>query len=234
MKILPAIDIRNGKCVRLTQGDYKRETIYDNNPVIMAQKWQSQGAGDLHIVDLDGAREGKLDNLDIITEIVKGTDLSVQIGGGIRTIESAQSLFQVGVSRIILGTIALEDKKLLKIFIDKFGEKIIISLDVKNNTLAKKGWIEPSLEKLIPKAKEMEQMGVNTIIYTDIERDGMLTEPNFLNISKLRNAVRLSLFVAGGVTSADQVEILKRIKVDGVIIGKALYEETINFNDLVK
>ncbi|OGK20651.1 1-(5-phosphoribosyl)-5-[(5-phosphoribosylamino)methylideneamino]imidazole-4-carboxamide isomerase [Candidatus Roizmanbacteria bacterium RIFCSPHIGHO2_02_FULL_37_13b] len=234
MKILPAVDIKNGKCVRLTQGDYSRETIYENDPVIIAKKWQSQGAKDLHIIDLDGAREGKTINLKVIADIIEDTGLTVQVGGGIRTIKSAQKYFEIGMSRLILGTVAIDNQELLKEFIDKFGEKIIVSLDVKNKKLAKKGWINLSNDELIPKAKEIEQLGVNTIIYTDTNRDGMLTEPNYRNIVGLKKAVKINVVIAGGVTNIDQVAILKRLKVDGIIIGKALYEGSINLEEVLK
>ena len=158
----------------------------------------------------------------------------MQVGGGIRTIKSAQKYFEIGMSRLILGTVAIDNQELLKEFIDKFGEKIIVSLDVKNKKLAKKGWINLSNDELIPKAKEIEQLGVNTIIYTDTNRDGMLTEPNYRNIVGLKKAIKINVVIAGGVTNIDQVAILKRLKVDGINIGKALYEGSINLEEVLK
>lgn len=233
MKILPAIDIKNGKCVRLKQGDYNQETIYENDPVAMAQKWKLQGATELHIVDLDGARAGDIKNLELINKIVEITSLPVQVGGGIRTIKSAQRLFEIGVNRIILGTIAVENQQLLKEFITTFGSKIVVSLDVKNKKLAKKGWIKTSNNELIPTAKAMEKIGVETIIYTDTNRDGMLTEPNYSIITDLKKAININLFIAGGTSSFDQIKKLKRLGIDGVIVGKALYEGKINLKEVI-
>jgi len=231
MKILPAIDIKNGKIVRLIQGDYSRETIYDDSPVCVAKKWKNQGAKELHIVDLDGAREGCVVNLDVIRQIVKAIDLPVQVGGGIRSIESAKQLFKVGVRRIILSTIAVENQGLLQEFISLFRSKIIVSLDVKDNKLAKKGWLETSREKLIPTAQRLEKMGIKTIIYTDTIRDGMLSEPNYVNIAILRKMVKMKLLIAGSVSSIKQIAKLNSMGIDGVII--ALYEGKINLKEVI-
>lgn len=233
MKILPAIDIKNSKCVRLQQGDFGRETIYEDDPVVMAMKWKLQGATELHIVDLDGAKEGTIKNMSIIKKIIENTNLMVQVGGGIRTLESARQLFEIGVSRIILGTVVVENRELLKEFIIEYGSKIIVSLDVKNNKLAKKGWIETSNNELIPTAIEMGKIGVETIIYTDTNRDGMLTEPNYSIITDLKKAININLLIAGGVSSCIQIKKLKQIGLDGVIIGKALYEEKINLKEVI-
>lgn len=231
MKIIPAIDIRGGKCVRLYQGDYSRETIYNDNPTVVAQKWAEQGAKTLHIVDLDGAKEGKLVNFEIIRKIINGTRLPVQVGGGIRNIISIYRYIENGAQNIILGTVILENRNELKSILNKFAEKIIVSLDTNGNTLMKKGWKEKSGKELMETIKELEGTGVKTIIYTDTIRDGTLTEPNYEVIKSIKENTKMNLIVAGGISSIEQIKKLKKMGVDRVILGKALYEGKINIKE---
>lgn len=234
MQIIPAIDIRNGKCVRLFQGDYAKETIYADSPVDMALKWKKQGAKKLHIVDLDGAKNGELINFEVIKNIISETRLPVQIGGGIRNIASIKRLIEVGVSKIVLGTIVVEDKALLRTVINEYPKKIIISLDTNNNRLMIRGWRQQSCLDLITTMKQLEQIGVVAIIYTDVSRDGTLTEPNYKMIDMIRKNTKMSLIIAGGISSIEQIKKLKTMGVDGVIIGKALYEGKINLKEVLK
>jgi phosphoribosylformimino-5-aminoimidazole carboxamide ribotide isomerase len=231
MKILPAIDIKNGKCVRLFQGNYAKETIYEDDPIIVAKKWMEQGAQILHLVDLDGARVGKAVNLDCIKKIINSISIPVQVGGGVRSLKTIDELFNIGVSRIILGTVALEDEKLLSKAVKLYEEKIIISLDTKNGILMKNGWIEKTKKELLPTIQKLENIGVQSIIFTDTVRDGTLTEPNYEVIKSLKENTKMNLIVAGGISSREQIKKLKKMNVDGVIIGKALYEGKISVKE---
>ncbi|MBB6454146.1 phosphoribosylformimino-5-aminoimidazole carboxamide ribotide isomerase [Salirhabdus euzebyi] len=233
MILYPAIDIRDGKCVRLIQGDYDKESVY-GDPVEMAEKWISQGARALHLVDLDGALEGSSKNLDAIQAIAKSTNVPIQVGGGIRTIEKIELLLEIGVSRTILGTAALQDKQFLKEAIDKFGAAIAVSIDAKNGYVATDGWTKTSEKKAIDFAKELEDLGVRTIIYTDIAKDGMLAGPNFDEIYTVNKHVGINVIASGGVSNASDVKKLAELDVYGTIIGKALYTGNIDLEALLK
>lgn len=234
MQIIPAIDIKNGKSVRLFQGDYDKETIYEDSPINMALKWKNQGAKMIHIVDLDGAKMGKPKNIKIIKQIVEEVKIPIQVGGGIRTFTSMYRYIEAGIERIVISTLALENKKILEKFISSFDKKIVVSLDMKNNKLMKKGWLQESGLKLIPTIKQLESLGVKTIIYTDVVKDGTLTEPNYKDIKLIRKSTKTTLIVAGGISSIDQIKKLQRMKVDGAIIGKALYEGKIDLKEVIK
>ena len=233
MKVIPAIDIKNGKCIRLFQGDYAKEIIYEDDPVLMAKKWEGQGAMMLHVVDLDGAKNGKPVNFEIVKRIITETRLPVQIGGGIRDIFSMYRYIEIGVKKIILGTAALEKADFLKKAVNKYGEKIIVSLDAKNGILMKNGWVEQSNKKLLPTLQELENYGVNSIIYTDTIKDGTLTGPNYEVIKLIKEKTKMNLIVAGGISTIGQIRELKKVNVDGVIIGKALYEGAINLKEVI-
>lgn len=231
MIIIPAIDIRNGKCVRLRQGNYSDETIYGEDPVVMAQKWQAEGAQALHIVDLDGARNGQLTNFEIVEKITQIANVPVQVGGGIQSEETIKKLLSIGVSKVIIGTLALEDEVLLKELLSPYADQIIVSLDSKNGVLAKRGWLEATDNSLIATAQKLEKLGVKTFIYTDVLKDGTLNQPNYEGIQELLNAVEVPLIVAGGISSILDIGQLKLMKVAGVIVGKALYEGRINIKE---
>lgn len=234
MQIIPAIDIKNGKCVRLFQGDYDKETIYSSSPIEMALKWKKQGAEMIHIVDLDGARLGKPMIINIVKQITKEVRIQIQVGGGIRNLVSINQLIDTGITKIILGTVVLENQELLKKVVNLFGDRIIVSLDVNNGKLMKKGWLEKSDFDLIPTVRQLGKNGVKTIIYTDTIRDGTLTEPNYKVIKTIRESTKLKLIIAGGISSIDQIRKLEEMKVDGVIIGKALYEGRIDLKEVIK
>lgn len=231
MEIIPAIDIRGGKCVRLYQGDYNCETVYNDNPIVVAEEWEKQGAQMLHIVDLDGAKKGRPINTDTIAQLVKTVKIPIQVGGGIRSMDSIDELIKLGVSRIILGTSALDNSSLLVEAISSYGEKVIISLDVKNGVLMKNGWLEKSNSELFSTLQELETKGVSSIIYTDTIKDGTLTEPNYSAITLLRSKTPMNLIIAGGVSSIEQIKQLKDRRVNGVILGKALYEGKITIKE---
>jgi len=227
MEIVPAIDLRDGKCVRLYQGDYNEETIFSDDPVEVALEWQSLGAPRLHIVDLDGAATGELCNLDIITEIANAVLIPTQLGGGIRRLETIEQLLKAGIERVILGTAAVEDPKLIEQACRKFSESIIVSIDAREGHIAIHGWCQETGLKTVEFTKAMVQLGVKRFIYTDISRDGTLTEPNFTTIAELVNTISLPIIAAGGISSLNHLKMLKSLGVEAAIIGKALYTRDI-------
>jgi phosphoribosylformimino-5-aminoimidazole carboxamide ribotide isomerase len=228
MEIVPAIDLRDGKCVRLYQGDYDEETIFSDDPVEVALEWQSLGAPRLHIVDLDGAATGELCNLDIIQEIASAILIPTQLGGGIRRLETIEQLLKAGIERVILGTAAVEDPKLIEEACRKFSESIIVSIDAREGYIATHGWHQETELKTVELTKAMAQLGVKRFIYTDINRDGTLTEPNFSAITELVNTISLPVIAAGGISSLKHLKMLKSLGVEAAIIGKALYTGDIN------
>ncbi len=233
MIIFPAIDIRNEKCVRLTQGDYSKMTVYGVDPVEVALKWQSKGAEYLHIVDLDGAKDGKRVNGDVIEKIVKSTEIPIQVGGGIRDTKAVEELLSNGVSRVIIGTGAIKDLKWLSELVRVYGEKICVSIDAKNGFVATDGWEQISEINAVDFAVNLENIGVRTIVYTDIQKDGMLKGPNFKMYEELMKKVNLDIIASGGITTIEDVETLKRMGVYGAIIGKALYDEKIKLEEAI-
>jgi len=220
--------------VRLFQGDYSKETIYESNPVVVAQTWEAQGAQQLHIVDLDGAKSGRIINIEIIQKIIKAVKIPIQVGGGIRDLTSIIRIIEVGVKSVVLGTAALENVGSLIKIINTYKERVIVSIDTKNGILMKNGWVKKSNFTIIPTVKQMESIGVKTIIYTDVTRDGTLTEPNYEVIKSIKENTKMNLIVAGGVSTIEQIKKLSEMKVEGVIIGKALYEEKINLKEVIE
>jgi len=233
MEIIPAIDIRRGKCVRLYQGDYNRETVFDENPVTAALTWYSKGARWLHIVDLDGAVSGEPQNMDVVEEIMKESGLLIELGGGIRQEEVAEKLLRQGVSRIILGTAAIENRELVKKLCQQFGEAIAVSLDARDGKIAIRGWQKNTVVEVLQLGREMADAGASRLIYTDIKRDGTLTEPNFGMISKLLVAAKVPVIVAGGISRLEHLRRLKELGAEGAIIGKALYTGDIDLAEAV-
>ena len=238
MKILPAIDIKEGKCVRLTKGDYSQVTHYFDNPLDVAKKWIDQGSMNLHIVDLDGAKSGKTINYDIIAEIRNSyPDIYMQIGGGIRDIESINKYINIGVNKVIVGTRVVSDPSFLKRIPSDIKEKVIIDLAVKDGKLAVHGWNNSSDFTLQDFIKILESNNIQEIVFTDVSKDGMLEGMNFSEISNILSFSSIPLIASGGVTSIDDIKYLcgmNEIKISGVIIGKALYENKINLKDAIK
>jgi phosphoribosylformimino-5-aminoimidazole carboxamide ribotide isomerase len=233
IEIIPAIDLREGRCVRLYQGDYAQETIYSDDPVEVALEWQSLGASRLHIVDLDGAAKGEVCNLDIITQIASTMLIPTQLGGGIRDLETIKQLLKAGIERIILGTAAVEDPQLVQEACRSFRESIIVSVDAHEGNIATHGWREKTGLKAAEFIKSMIEIGVRRFIYTDISRDGTLTEPDFSAIFELVDAFRLPIIAAGGISSLDHIKMLQRLGVEGAIIGKALYTGDIKLKQAI-
>ena len=228
MEIIPAIDIRAGQCVRLYQGDYSAETVYSFNPVSKAHEWVAQGATRLHVVDLDGAARGEIVNLDIIREIAQGLLIPVQVGGGVRSIKDIENLFKAGVDRVILGTTAVENYELVKEACRRFKDSIIVGIDARDGKIAIKGWKQSTEITAVSLARDMVKLGVRRFIYTDISRDGTLTEPNFCAVFELLDSIRTPVIAAGGVSRPIHLKVLKQLGVEGAIIGKALYTGDIN------
>jgi len=223
MEIIPAIDLRNGKCVRLYQGDYDKETVFSDEPVAVALRWQSEGARRLHIVDLDGAAQGKPVNLDTVEDMVAAIDIPVQVGGGIRSIETIEQLFATGVDRAILGTAAVEKPDLVKEACQRFSDRIIISIDARDRIVATRGWLQKSTATASELATKMIELGVMRFIYTDISRDGTLTSPNFETIAEFLSQVGVPVIAAGGISSVYHLTKLAELGVEGTIVGKAIY-----------
>ena len=236
MNIYPAIDIRNGRCVRLIQGDYSKETVFSSKPMEVAKEWESKGADWIHIVDLDGAKTGAPENSDIIRQIRKATKAKLQVGGGIRDLDIVEAYLNDGINRIIFGSAAVEDISLIKKSIDIFGtEKIAVGIDVKNGYVATHGWIKTSKTSVDELLEQLYCIGVKTIIYTDISKDGMMSGPNFVGLEKILKKGRFSVIASGGISSLDDIKKLKSYEdkgLDGAIIGKALYSKTIFFEDI--
>ena len=235
MKIFPAIDIKDKKCVRLIKGDFDNKTEYEMSPVEQAGKFKNHGFKNLHIVDLDGALTGETVNLDIIQDIVGKFNLKVEIGGGIRNLDSIQKYIDAGAEKTILGSAAIKDKNFLKEACEKFPNKIALGLDAKDGYLSVSGWTEKSNQLTLDYLKEVNDYGVSRLIYTDINRDGMKQSPNFEETSKVAEISNCPVIISGGVSSIDDVKKSKNLKnVEGIIVGKAIYDGDIKLEELVK
>ena len=233
MKIFPAIDIKDKKCVRLIKGDFDNKTEYKISPVEQAAKYKDHGFKNLHIVDLDGALTGELVNLYIIKEIIGKFDLNVEIGGGIRNLDSIQKYVDVGAEKVILGSAAIKDKNFLKEACEKFPNKIALGLDAKDGYLSVSGWKESSNQLTLDYLKEVNDYGVSRLIYTDINRDGMKQGPNFDETTKVAEISNCPVIISGGVSSIDDIKKAKNIKnVEGIIVGKAIYDGDIDLKNL--
>ncbi len=235
MKIFPAIDIKDKKCVRLVKGNFDKKTEYEISPVEQAGKYKEHGFKNLHIVDLDGALTGETVNLDIIQDIVGKFDLNVEVGGGIRNLDSVLKYIDAGVEKVILGSAAIKDKNFLKDACEKFPDKIALGLDAKDGYLSVSGWKERSNQLTLDYLKEINDYGVSRLIYTDINRDGMKQSPNFDETLKLAEISNCPVIISGGVSSIDDIKKAKNLKnVEGIIVGKAIYDGDIKLEELVK
>lgn len=234
MILFPAIDIRGGNCVRLIQGDYNKEKVYSDSPVSMAKEWADKGAEYIHIVDLDGAKTGVSTNAAVIREIAEKSPIPIQVGGGIRTIEAVKSHIDSGVARVIIGTAAIQNPEFLKEAVQAYSDKIAVSLDAKNGFIATDGWTDTSNVKALDLVKELEEIGVKTIVYTDIAKDGMLQGPNFEELEAMNNASSIDVIASGGVSTAEDVKKLAGKNMYGAIVGKALYDGTVTLEELLE
>ena len=237
MKIFPAIDIKDKKCVRLIKGDFENKTEYEISPIDQAGKYKDHGFKNLHIVDLDGALTGKTVNLDIIQEIVGKYDFKIEIGGGVRTLESIKKYVDVGVEKVILGSAAIKNKIFLKEACQKFSNKIALGLDAKDGYLSVSGWKENSNQLTLDFLKEVNDYGASRLIYTDINRDGTKQSPNFDETAKVADISNCPVIISGGVSSIKDIKKVKELNnknIEGIIVGKAIYDGDIKLDELAK
>ena len=224
MEVIPAIDLKSGRCVRLYQGDYSRETVYSHDPLEVALAWQQQGAPRLHLVDLDGAAQGRPVNLEAIASIVAQLSIPVQVGGGIRSQEAVESLLAAGVDRLVMGTAALEEPSLVQALCQQYGsERLVVAVDARDGLVAIRGWTETTSVSALALARQMAELGVCRLLYTDIERDGTLTEPNFAAVAALVRDTGLAILASGGISALEHLRRLAADGVAGAILGSALY-----------
>jgi len=238
MNIYPAVDIKDGKCVRLIQGDFSKGTVYLENPVEAAQMWQEQGAKWIHVVDLDGAKSGIPGNFHVIKNIRLAVKANIQVGGGIRNISTVENYLNLGINRVIFGSSAVTNLTMVKETIDRFGpDKVAISIDVRKNQVAVEGWTKSSGYTVEMVLRQISETGVRTIIYTDISRDGMMKGPNFRGIEKLLSLGHFSVIASGGIASLKDLEQLASFEdkgLDGAVIGKALYDGSLDLKTVLK
>ena len=237
MKIFPAIDIKDKKCVRILKGDFDTKTEYAMSPVEQARKYKDHGFKNLHIVDLDGALTGETVNLDIIQKIVKNFDLKIEVGGGVRSMDNIQKYTDAGVEKVILGSAAIKDKNFLKEACKKFPNQIALGLDAKDGYLSVSGWKENSNKLTLDYLKEVNDFGASRLIYTDIDQDGMKQGPNFEETSRVADTSNCPVIISGGVSSIDDIKKAKELNnknIEGIIVGKAIYDGDINLDKLVK
>lgn len=234
MLIIPAVDIRGGRCVRLVHGELDKETVYHEDPVEMGRRWEAEGAGRLHLVDLDGAFQGSMINAAVIENIVRAVKIPVQVGGGIRDTETASDLLERGVSRVILGTAAVTNPAVVQELCERYPGRIMVGIDARSGRVAIRGWVEEADKGAVELALEMAKLGVREIIYTDIHRDGTLQGPNLEALREMAEAVPLSVIASGGVSSLEDIKnllALERFGVTGVITGQALYTGRIRLQE---
>ena len=226
MEVIPAIDLKSGRCVRLYQGDYQQETVYSSDPVSVALAWQQQGAVRLHLVDLDGAAAGAPVNLEVTSEIIRRLTIPVQVGGGVRDEETAESLLASGADRVVIGTAAVNQPSLVAGLCRKHGGgRVVVAVDARDGQVAIKGWTEQSSLSSLELARRMAVLGVTRLLYTDISRDGTLTEPNFTATAALVQNTGMAVLASGGVTSLEHIRLLATTGAEGVILGRALYDK---------
>ncbi len=235
MDVIPAIDLRGGRCVRLYQGDYDQEEVYGTDPLAVALRWQDEGATLIHVVDLDGAASGEFANLDAIRAIAAGVSVPIEVGGGIRDMDKADTLAESGVDRLVLGTSAVEDPDFVGALIERFGaSRIVVSVDARDGWAALRGWKQPSQLRALDLMRQMIAVGVEHLEYTDISRDGTLTEPNFEAMTEAVQNLSSPIIAAGGVASVRHLERLAGLGVSGAIVGKALYTGAVDLREALR
>lgn len=230
MQIWPAIDLRGGKCVRLQQGDYDRETVFSDDPVAQAKQWSEFGARYLHLVDLDGARDGSLTNRESIAAIAQDTEMVTEVGGGIRTEESIRELIDIGIDRLVIGTQAIKRPDWFGEMCQKYPNRLVLGIDARGGQVATDGWLETSETSAIDLAKQFAEQPIAAIIYTDIETDGMLSGPNLAEMRSMTEATDIPVVASGGVTTLEDVAALAEIPVAGAIVGRAIYEGSLKLD----
>jgi phosphoribosylformimino-5-aminoimidazole carboxamide ribotide isomerase len=234
MIILPAIDLKDGKCVRLYQGNFEKSQVVAENPVEVAKSFKDNGAEYIHMVDLDGALNGKVKNLKVIKSVVESVEIPIELGGGIRKMETVDMLIEAGVSRVILGSAALKDPTFVKNSVKKYGEKIAVGIDAKNGNVAVNGWVDVSNVYYIDFAKQMEDIGVSTIIFTDISKDGTLEGPNLEQLYNIQNSVKCNIIASGGIKNLKNLKDIENMGIYGAITGKAIYSGNIDLKQAIE
>ena len=234
MRIYPAIDIKDGQCVRLLRGSFDNVTVYGNDPAEMAKKWQAEGGEFIHVVDLDGALKGHGVNAEAIKKICESVSVPVQTGGGIRTMEDIEAKLACGINRVIIGTKAVSDSEFVRRAVEKYGDKIVIGIDAKDGMVAIEGWEKTSEWKVVDFAKKMEEIGVRTIVYTDIATDGTLQGPNVQAMKEMADSVDVDIIASGGVGSIEHIKALLPTGVEGVIVGRALYTDSVDLKEAIE
>jgi phosphoribosylformimino-5-aminoimidazole carboxamide ribotide isomerase len=235
MEVIPSIDIRGGRCVRLYQGDYERETVYDEDPVAVAGRWQDAGATTLHVVDLDGARTGEQTNLPVIERIAAGLRIDLQIGGGVRSVEIAERLLGIGARRVVFGTTAVRQPEVVDAAVARFGDAIAVGIDARDGKATTDGWRNSAAVDALSLARGMAARGVGRIIYTDIAVDGTLTQPNYAGTAEVVAAARPAVVVAsGGVATVEHLRELSKTGVVGTIVGRSLYAGTLDLAEAIR
>jgi phosphoribosylformimino-5-aminoimidazole carboxamide ribotide isomerase len=233
MEVIPAIDLRGGKCVRLVQGQYDQETVYSDDPPAMARHWESLAASRLHVVDLDGAKTGEPRNLDVVAAIVRAVDIPVQLGGGIRSKEVARRALDLGVQRVIIGTAAL-DRGRTQQMLESLGDAVAAGIDAREGRVAVRGWLDTTDVEALELARQLDAIGVRWIVFTDIERDGMLTGPNVQSLHAVASQVKASIIASGGITSIEHLHAVRRAGADGAIVGTALYTGRLDLKEAIE
>ena len=234
MIILPAIDIKDGSCVRLYKGEFSTVHKVAEDPLETARKFEADGAEWLHMVDLDGAKDAKPQNTEIFCEIARETSLKVEVGGGIRSLETVEAYLSRGISRVILGSAAVRNPELVKTAVKEYGHQIAVGIDAKNGMAAVEGWLDTSAAHYLDLAKAMEQAGVSTIIYTDISKDGTLTGPNLQELDSINRAVSCNIVASGGISNLDDITALRKLGLYGAICGKSLYQGTLDLKEAIR
>ncbi len=237
MEVIPAVDLKGGKCVRLFQGKADRETVYYENPLEVALMWEQKGARRLHMVDLDGAFQGSPQNKAVIKEIAAALQIPIQMGGGIRKEETVEELLSLGISRVIIGTAAVDNPGLVERLVETYGERIMVGVDAQDGLVAVKGWVEASTLKALDLVKQMEQLGIKEVVYTDISRDGTLRGPNFDSTREIAENTGVKIIASGGVSSLEDIKKAKELEgvgISGIIVGQALYTEKFTLEEALK
>ena len=235
MEVIPAIDLRGGRCVRLHQGDFQRETVFSDDPLAMARRWQDEGGPRLHLVDLDGAATGKPAHLEIISAIVAALDIPVQVGGGIRSAETARAWLEAGAERVVIGTAAVRDPGMVRAVCQEHGPgRVVVSVDARDGMVALQGWTEASEVSALELAHRMAALGVERLLYTDIARDGMLTGPDLETNALLAQETGMAVLASGGVASVEDIRRLAPTGVEGVIVGRALYTGAVSLPEALE
>jgi phosphoribosylformimino-5-aminoimidazole carboxamide ribotide isomerase len=234
VEVIPAIDLRGGRCVRLYQGDYAKETVYSDNPLEVALRWQEMGAPRIHVVDLDGAASGKPENLAVLKRLADSVDVALQVGGGIREMSTCEKMLDMGMQRIVLGTVAVQEPSLVEQLCRRFGsEAVVVGVDARDGVVAIRGWQESTSSTTLDLMHRMEELGVRRFLYTDISRDGTLTEPNFQAVEVVVRGSDAAILAAGGVSSIEQLRRLASVGVEGAIVGMALYTGAIDLREAI-